>query len=55
MTIHVFDMSSELTKYLTYDVARFILTFPTTYLVPYQKHSEFEDISDTYKHARYLI
>ena len=35
-TIHVFDMSSKLTKYLSYDVARFILTFPTTYLVPYQ-------------------
>ena len=32
--IHVFDMSNKLTKYLGYDVTRFLLTFPATYLVP---------------------
>ena len=35
-TIHVLVMSSKLTKYSSYYVARPILTFPATYLVPYQ-------------------
>ena len=35
-TFHVLVMSSKLTKSLSYDVAHFILTFPATYLVPYQ-------------------
>ena len=35
-TIHVFDMSSKLTKYLSYYLARLILTFLAAYLVPYQ-------------------
>ena len=55
MTIHVFDVSSKLTKYLSYYIAHLILTFLVAYPIPYQQHSEFEDISDTYKHARYLI
>ena len=54
-TIHVFVVSSKLIKYQSYYVARIILTFLAAYLVQQQQHSEFEDISDTYKHARYLI
>ena len=46
-TIHVFDMSSKLTKSLSYYVAHLILTFLSAYLIPQQQHSEFEDISNT--------
>ena len=35
-TIHILVMSSKLTKYLSYYVARIILTFLSAYLVPYQ-------------------
>ena len=35
-TIHVFDVSSKLIKYLCYYVAHLILTFLAPYLDPYQ-------------------
>ena len=35
-TIHVFEVFSKLTKYLSYYLARLILTFLAAYLVPYQ-------------------
>ena len=50
-TIHILVMPSKLIKSLSYYVAHFILIFLAVYLAP----SEFEDISDTYKHIGYLI